>query len=198
MIYLVSNNRTLFSSSNYSIIEFNEAVDILSPLSVIQLDSETMGLDCHTKDLLTLQLGCTKDQVVFDWLSLSKENRLTLKNLLESDRLFIGHNLMFDLTFLYKQNIYPKHIYDTMIAEQLIYLGYPKVITTELWNKIGGISIPYEKVFDEGRKSYYELSMSLQATAKRRIGVDIDKTVRGKIINEGLTERVVVYIIMHR
>ena len=195
MIYLVSNNQLLFKSTKYEIINFKEAMDILSPLSIIQLDSETEGLDCHTKKLLTLQLGSTKNQVVFDWASLSKDNRNEIKELLESDKLFLGHNLMFDLTFLYKQNIWPKHIYDTMIAEQLIYLGYPKIVTEELWNEIGGIPIPYEKIISEetSRPSYYELSMSLKATAKRRIEINIDKTVRGTIINEGLTERVVQY-----
>lgn len=117
---------------------------------------------------------------------------------MESERLFIGHNLMFDLTFLYKQDIWPKHIYDTMIGEQLIFLGYPRVLSTELVNELG-IEFPeYEYVVPEAaagvtKEPYWELSYSLKATAKRRINVDIDKTVRGKIINEGLTEDVVLY-----
>ena len=67
-----------------------------------------------------MQLGCTDNQVVFDWTTLSSSEKSQLKNYLESDRLFLGHNLMFDLTFLYKQDIWPKHIYDTIIAVQLI------------------------------------------------------------------------------
>lgn len=198
MIYLVSKNRGLYSPEKYTDILFREAMNLLQPLKEVQLDSETRGLDCHTKALLTLQLGCTEFQIVFDWTTLTKEEKYELKEYLESDRLFIGHNLMFDLTFLYKQNIWPNHIYDTMIAEQLIYLGFPRVLTTDLVNELG-IEFPgyeYIDTNDKGLpldKPYWELSYSLQATAKRRININIDKTVRGKIINDGLTEEVVVY-----
>lgn len=198
MIYLVSRNKALFSPLKYKDIPFEEALNILNPLKEVQLDSETTGLDCHTKALLTLQLGCTEFQVVFDWATLGKEERRKLREYLESDRLFIGHNLMFDLTFLYKQDIWPNNIYDTMIAEQLIYLGYPRSISYELWSELG-IEFPGYEYIDKNdkglplEKPYWELSYSLKATAKRRINIDIDKTVRGKIINEGLTEDVVEY-----
>lgn len=194
MIYLVSKNRLLYSPKRYSSCLFKEAMSILIPLKEVQLDTETMGLDCHTKELLTLQLGCTENQVVFDWTTLTLDERKILKEYLESDRLFIGHNLMFDLTFLYKQDIWPNHIYDTMIAEQLIYLGYPRVLSAKLVSELN-LSVPqYEYVQkDEKSEPHYELYYSLQATAKRRINTNIDKTVRGKIINEGLTEDVVAY-----
>lgn len=198
MVYLVSKNRALFESELYKTISFNQALTMLFPLKEVQVDSETMGLDCHTKALLTLQLGCTEFQIVFDWTTLTVDEKRQIKEYMESERLFIGHNLMFDLTFLYKQDIWPKHIYDTMIGEQLIFLGYPRVLSTELVNELG-IEFPgYEYVVPEAaagiaKEPYWELSYSLKATAKRRINVDIDKTVRGKIINEGLTEDVVLY-----
>lgn len=197
MIYLVSRNRRLFSPEKYKQVDFSEALSTLLPLQTCQLDTETTGLDCHTKELLTVQLGCTDNQVVFNWTTLSSSERDRLKSYLESDRLFLGHNLMFDLTFLYKQDIWPKHIYDTMIAEQLIFLGCPRVITADLWNDLS-LALPgydYINPRDNGedKDPYYELSYSLQATARRRIDVNIDKTVRGKIVNEGLTEDVVVY-----
>lgn len=195
MVYLVSKNKNLFSPEKYSDISFGDAMDLLNPLKEVQLDSETQGLDCHTKPILTLQLGCTADQVVFDWTTMSRNNILDMKQYLESDKLFLGHNLMFDLTFLYKANIWPKHIYDTMIAEQLIYLGYPRILTSELVSELG-VDFPMYKYItpdDPKKEPYYELSYALNATAERRIGINIDKTVRGKIINEGLTEEVVVY-----
>lgn len=195
MLYLISIQQSLLKSNKYEKISIEEALDKLRNLSIVQLDTETMGLDCHTKALLTIQLGNKDDQFVFDWSSLNKAQRLLLKEYLESNRLFIGHNIMFDLTFLYVQDIWPKHIYDTMIAEQLIYLGYPKILTQELVSELG-IEFPmYEYIPPESPKSkpYYELSYSLQAVAKRNLGISIDKTVRGKIINDGLTEEVIVY-----
>ena len=108
MIYLVSRNKTLFGSTRYKQVEFREAMDFLWSLKIAQFDTETTGLDAHTKDLLTIQLGNRINQVVFDWTTLTKEERLELKRYFESDVLFIGWNLMFDISFLYVQDIWPK------------------------------------------------------------------------------------------
>ena len=93
------------------------------------------------------------------------------KNLLEST-LIIGQNLKFDLQFLYNYGIIPLHIYDTMIAEQVLYLGSS--------NK------PTDPDF---------ISMSLQAIALRRLGINIDKTVRGEIRWRGLDKDVIFYAV---
>lgn len=193
MIYLVSKNKGLFSPTKYKQAEFSEAIKMLLPLRWVQFDTETKGLDPHTKELLTIQLGCKKFQVVFDWTTLTVSEKLELKAYFESDRTFIGWNLMFDLGFLYVNNIWPKHIWDGMIAEKLIFLGYPPVISVTLYNKLK--LTEYTPVQDQvtGEIKYYEISYSLRAAALRRCGIDIDKTVRGRIIEEGLTEEVVVY-----
>lgn len=94
MIYLVSRNKNLFNPEKYQEASFEEAIKILEPLKEVQLDTETQGLDCHTKPILTLQLGCTENQIVFDWTTLTKDEKLVLKEYLESERLFIGHNLI--------------------------------------------------------------------------------------------------------
>ena len=165
MIYLVSKNNTLFNPEKYEQVNFETALEILIPLKQVQFDTETQGLDAHSKALLTVQLGNKQNQVVFDWTTLTKEEKLKLKDYFESERLFIGWNLMFDLGFMYKQDIWPKNIWDGMIAEKLIWLGYPTGMR----------------------------EMSLKAAAWNYLQYDLDKTVRGKIINNGLTEDVVVY-----
>lgn len=192
MIYLVSQNRGLFSPEKYKQIEFSEALEILLPPKIVQFDTETMGLDPHTKELLTVQLGNKENQVVFDWTTLGVLEKKILKDYFESDRVFLGWNLMFDLGFLYVNDIWPKHIWDGMIAEKLIFLGFPPVLSVELYNEL---QLPdYTPAYDkDGILRYYELSYSLKAAAERRCKINIDKTVRGKIIDEGLTEEVIVY-----
>lgn len=167
---------------------------ILIPLKLVQFDTETMGLDCHTKALLTVQLGNKENQVIFDWTTLKKEEKLQLKAYFESERVFIGWNLMFDLTFMYVQDIWPKHLWDGMLAEILIYLGCPPILSPEVYDKIKtpGYAPVYAKD-NPNLLSYYELSYSLKAAAKRRCGIDLDKSVRGEIINKGLTEDVIEY-----
>lgn len=165
MIYLVSHNKSLFQTDKYVEATMEQAMSVLLPLKLCQLDSETKGLDCHTKALLTVQLGNRDNQVVIDWTTLTLKEKQIVKDYLESDRLFLGWNLMFDLTFLYVQGIYPKHIWDGMIVEQLLYLGYPASMREK----------------------------SLKAAAWNYLNINIDKTVRGKIINDGLTTEVVIY-----
>lgn len=165
MIYLVSHNKSLFQTDKYVEATMKQAMSVLLPLKLCQLDTETKGLDCHTKALLTIQLGNKDNQVVIDWTTLTPREKQIVKNYLESDRLFLGWNLMFDLTFLYVQGIYPKHIWDGMIAEQLLYLGYPAQMREK----------------------------SLKAAAWNYLNINIDKTVRGKIVNDGLTTEVVIY-----
>lgn len=165
MIHLVSHNKSLFQTDKYIEATMEQAMSVLLPLKLCQLDTETKGLDCHTKALLTIQLGNKDNQVVIDWTTVTPREKQIVKNYLESDRLFLGWNLMFDLTFLYVQGIYPKHIWDGMIAEQLLYLGYPAQMREK----------------------------SLKAAAWNYLNINIDKTVRGKIVNDGLTTEVVIY-----
>lgn len=165
MIYLVSHNKSLFQTDKYIEATMEQAMSVLLPLKLCQLDTETKGLDCHTKALLTIQLGNKDNQVVIDWTTVTPKEKQIVKNYLESDRLFLGWNLMFDLTFLYVQGIYPKHIWDGMIVEQLLYLGYPAQMREK----------------------------SLKAAAWNYLNINIDKTVRGKIVNDGLTTEVVIY-----
>lgn len=165
MIYLVSHNKSLFKTDKYIEATIEQAMSVLLPLKLCQLDTETKGLDCHTKALLTIQLGNKDNQVVIDWTTLTPREKQIVKNYLESDRLFLGWNLMFDLTFLYVQGIYPKYIWDGMIVEQLLYLGYPAQMREK----------------------------SLKAAAWNYLNINIDKTVRGKIVNDGLTTEVVIY-----
>ena len=69
MIYLVTKQQSLWTSDRYKVISAEEALELLSPLNVVELDTETMGLDPYTKELLTVQLGCADFQVVIDCTS---------------------------------------------------------------------------------------------------------------------------------
>lgn len=90
---------------------------------------------------------------------------LRYKDYLESSRLFLGCNLKFDLRFLLRQGIIMTNVFDVFLAEKLMYLGYPVGIH----------------------------GMSLKALGLEYCNVELDKTVRGKIIWAGIQSDVVVY-----
>ena len=163
MIYFVTGQRELFefSDSQYKCISVEESLRILEPLRIVGLDTETTGTEIWQGRLLTLQLGNKENQVVIDCTSIDVKQ---YKEYLESDRLFVIHNAKFDLRWLYKEHIVVRNVYDTYLAEKILYLGFPPGI----------------------------ISLSLQACCDRYLGIYLDKTVRGKI-HVGMAEDVIVY-----
>lgn len=167
MIYFVSNQPELFNSEEYTMMSKEESLVLLNTWEMYQFDSETTGRDAHINSILLIQFGNIEGdiQVVVDTTTVSP---LYYKSYIESHYM-VGQNLKFDLQFLYNYSIIPLKVYDTMIVEQLLYLGYP----------------PYGK--------FNGISYALSAIAKRRIDIDIDKTVRGEIIWRGIDTKVIVY-----
>lgn len=163
MIYFVTGQRGLFEfpDAKYKCISVEESLRILEPLRVVGLDTETIGTEIWQGMILTLQLGNKENQVVIDCMTINVKQ---YKDYLESDRLFIIHNAKFDLRWLYKEHIVVRNVYDTYLAEKILYLGFPPGI----------------------------ISLSLQACCDRYLNVFLDKTVRGKI-HAGMTEDVIVY-----
>lgn len=163
MIYLVTKNRQLFESEFYTIISDIDALNIITKWDLVQFDTETSGRDSHCCKILCAQFGnrAADTQIVVDT---ETTNILLFKQILET-KLLIGHNLKFDIQFLYNHGIIPTQVWDTMIIEQLLHLGF------------------------DNKFFHY----SLQAVADRRLKIDIDKTTRGEIIWRGLDDRVVLY-----
>lgn len=162
MIYYVTGQRRLFDiSDKYKCISVKESLDILNPLNVVSLDTETIGIEVWQGKLSLLQLGNKKNQVVIDCTTINVKD---YKEYLESNRLFIIHNAKFDLRWLYKEHIVVKNVYDTYLAEKILFLGFPPGM----------------------------ISLSLQACCDRYLNLYLDKTARGKIY-AGVTEEVIIY-----
>ena len=163
MIYLVTNQRTLFESEIYKVISVEESLRLLNPLTIVGLDTETQGFSPFLKKLLLLQLGNKDFQVVIDCTTID----VTLyKEYLESDRLFIGWNLKFDVKFLFYHGIVPTKLYDGFIAEKMRWLGYPSGMH----------------------------SLSLKSAGENYLGIELDKSIRGEIIwRKELTDEIIIY-----
>lgn len=192
-IYLVTAQQQLFSNKTYTIISVEEALRLLEPLTIVGVDTETKGLNPHTGTLLCVQLGNRDFQVVIDCLTID----ITLyKAFLESDRLFLFWNARFDLKWLYKKGIVPRRVYDGFLAEKLMWLGYPVVLSPEVWNKIKEPRYDFVPEKIDGKKKtkpYYILYMNLKKAGEMYCDVELDKTVRGQIIWRGLDSQVIEY-----
>ena len=163
MIYLVTAQQQLFDNDVYKIIGVEESLRLLAPLTIVGLDTETEGFSPFLKKLLLLQLGNRDFQIVIDCTTV--DVRL-YKDYLESDRLFIGWNLKFDVKFLFYHGIIPKNLYDGYLAEKMRWLGWPSGMH----------------------------SLSLKSAGENYLGVELDKTVRGQIIwKKELTDEIIEY-----
>ena len=163
MIYFVSRASEIFEEN-----EVYKCISVEESLKILDTIN-IVGLDTETEGF---------DPYTKKLLSLQLGNRdfqvvidtstvdVTLyKEYLESDRTFLGWNLKFDLRFLYKHGIYPKRVYDGYLAEKLLWLGYPSGIH----------------------------SLSLKTAGEIYVGVELDKTTRGKIHYLGLNADVIQY-----
>ena len=167
MIYVVTLEKDLFGLQGFEYITVDQSLDIMRDWSIVQYDSETSGRDAHLCSILCIQFGDIEgnNQIVVDATTIDIRR---YKEILET-KFLIGQNLKFDLQFLFNYGIIPRNVYDTMIVEQFLYLGFPS------YPKKGGISY------------------SLAAIAERYLGVDIDKSIRGEIIWRGLDFGVIAY-----
>jgi len=165
MIYLITNNKSQFSHIHRRTdITFAQIEDVLyyfKDKPEIEFDTETRGFDPYTKEVLSAQFGDYNNQYVVDTLSVPLS---TFKDLLEGDKTILMQNAKFDLKFLYKHNIWPTSIYDTFLAESVLYMGVKN----------------HRKALDYLVKRYCQID-------------SIDKSIRGSIHREGLSARVIKY-----
>lgn len=190
MIYLVTGNIEMFENEVYKIIGVEESLSLLELLEIVGLDTETTGVNHHKDRLLSLQLGNRDNQVVIDCTTVSP---LHYKEYLESDRLFLGHNIKFDLCWLFLYGIVPKRVYDSFIAEQLIWLGYPVTLKPEQFYPIQCDRYEYEvSGTGKDKKEYFILRKDLKTLGKRYLGIELDKTIRGRIIYKGINDTEVI------
>ena len=192
MIYLVSNQQELFESAEYKTITLEESLELIKDWKIYQYDSETTGRDAHVNEILCIQIGNLEGtiQLVIDATTIDITK---YKEFLENNYC-LGQNLKFDLQFLFNYGIIPRKVYDTMIVEQVLYLGFPYNLVSPEFYKDNNFDFPYREVYDkDGEFLGWELSFSLKAIAYKYLKIDIDKTVRGEIIWRGLDTSVIKY-----
>lgn len=167
MIYYVTKNKKDFIGKKdlgFEFMDTQDSIDLIKKsFNMIQLDTETTGLDPHLDKMLTLQCGneALDVYIVIDATTIDIKR---YKEVLET-KYIIGQNLKFDIQFLFKYGITKFRVYDTMIVEQLLFLGYPP------------------------RRGRFALS----TLTDKYLGIYMDKSVRSQINVRGLDKSVILY-----
>lgn len=162
MIYLVGDNSRLLESPLFSLASIQDVLEYFKDKPYIAVDTETQGRDPHSKKILSLQLGDKENQFVIDCRVIPIHY---FKELLES-KLCLLHNAKFDYKFLKTAGIILDKIYDTMLAECVIFCGYEK------------------------------FGYGLKQVVQRYCGVELDKETRGeffKLSSQPFSESQVLY-----
>ena len=165
MVYYYTPQLNILAEDG-QIVEFidkSKLVKILDQLNqqpVICIDCETTGLNPLEHHVIMLQLGYADVQLVIDTRSFDFS---ILKPLLENlDILFVGHNIKFDYNMLKQYGIVLHNVYDTMLADRVIYNG------------------KYTQDFIRKNKRF-----SLAGVYNHYFEIDIPKTVRLEFQNWG-------------
>jgi len=117
---------------NYKYItKIDEARTVLNEISkynILEVDSETTGLDPYTSKISLLQIGIPNQAFVFDMRCDTEHSDVSLDLfrpvLTDKNVLKILQNAVFDMKVIKLQGgYYVENIYDTMLVEQLFYLG---------------------------------------------------------------------------
>jgi DNA polymerase-1 len=121
------------------------------------MDTETTHLDPHQARILMIQIYTGTEAFVIDCTGTVD---LSLLNPVWSNgSLKVFHNASYDLKILYKlSGILIRNVYDTMVSEQLLTAGLPR------------------------------MSNSLQAVAERRLQITLDKTIRSTFTEGEISE----------
>ena len=125
MIYYVTAQQEVLEQDSYQMCSVEESLNLIDSFTnhMIQLDTETAGLDPHIDKTLLVQFGNIEETIQIVVNALEIDIRL-YKKALES-AFIIGQNLKFDIKVLFAYDIIIRNCYDTMTAEQVLYMGYP-------------------------------------------------------------------------
>lgn len=144
--------------------QFNAECDSLT--GFIGIDTETEGFNPYKSKVLSLQIGNYDVQYVIEWQFAPEETVNFLRSFFkDNNRVFGFHNAKFDLRFLMLEGIWPNHVYDSFLAESVLYQG----LNYELYPK------------------------GLADLAMKYCNVKLDKSIRGNIHWQGLTPSVINY-----
>lgn len=167
MIHFCSEQKRVVGSSVWKEIEVQDIISYFKNHKFIALDTETSGLDPHSCELLSIQFGDFDHQFVIEYSPNILEKLKPL--LLRKDVVWVLQNAKFDLQFFYKHDIILENIFDTYLAEGVLYCG-----------------------FDDVKLPNY-VRKSLDVLVLKYCGVLLNKSIRGTINRVGLTDKVIEY-----
>lgn len=121
---------TLVENEHFVTISIEKIIQDLKDIDIIALDLETTGLDPHIDKIIMAQFATEEAIYVVDTRCHSILNFQGI--LTNTTKTFIGHNIKFDYGFLKSEGITLPKVYDTMLAEAVIFCGMTDIYSVSL------------------------------------------------------------------
>lgn len=118
MNYIICKDKKPFQAIgqyNYCNLE-----DMILP-ETISIDTETTGLTPRHCDVFCVQIGTGTNNYIVVMYNDNYEFNDIVPYI--DNKVLIGHNILFDLGFMYKYGFYPENVKDTMLASKILYNG---------------------------------------------------------------------------
>lgn len=130
----------------------------------IAIDTETTGLQARNCDIFCVQIGTGKD----NYLIHMYDNNYEFSDLVPyiNGKILVGHNILFDLGFMYKYNFWPREVRDTMLATKILYNGHFEKHTSKKGEQVW---IPVRADF--GSVMSRELNVKYDKTEQKNIHI---------------------------
>ena len=196
MNYIITKNKSFFEKiGDYNYCDLNE----MQLPKKYGYDSETTGLKALKDKVFSIQIGTGTNNYLIDLqdynTALFTEEKYVLKDIIPylktDESILVGHNLAFDLSFLYVQGCFPKFIRDTMIGSKILHNGEPAWIK----NSFGEVmeremNLDYDK---SEQKNICKTKLSTQKAIKYCFNdvdkiLDLEDNLYKKLLDYGATE----------
>lgn len=142
-------------------------IDYFKDRKYIQIDTETDGSFNFVNRIILIQLGSYETQFVINAITISNDDLRKLNVLLlDTTKVKLFHNAKFDIKFLWLHGLDIVNVYDTLLAERLLYAG----VDTKI-NK------------------FY----ALDRLAKTYCNANLDKSIRSTIRRHNITQEGINY-----
>ncbi len=156
MNYIITKHPEFFNKiGQYNFCNLEDM--ILHENVQIALDTETTGLFPRHCDIFCVQIGTGVHNYIIHMYDGNYEFQDIIPYI--NGKTLIGHNILFDLGFMYKYGFIPKKVLDTMLATKILYNGQME---------------PYTK--EDGSVVYIPYKADFGSCMKRELAVVYDKT----------------------
>lgn len=180
MNYIITKNIETFKS----IGEYNYCnLEDMILTKIIALDGETTSLKTFKGELFCIQIGTGENNYLIDLETINIQDVIPY---LEG-KILVGHNIKFDLGWLYKHDFFPWKVRDTMIASQILYNGIKEYRHSFAHVMERELGLEYDK---SEQKNIHKIKLSTSKAIEYCFNdvdklLELDKALNRKIIDGG-------------